>query len=149
MNLNKIHLIGRITAQPELKQLPSGTKVVKFGLATNHSYKDKEGKKVESTQFHNCVAFARLAEVIGQYVVRGQEIYIGGRVEYRTWEKKEGGKGFATEIMVEDMQMGQKPKGAAQSDEQPGAPVDFGSAPAEEIPTVNIDDEIKAEDLPF
>lgn len=112
MNLNKVHLIGRMTRDPERKALPSGTTVVKFSVATNHSYKGKDGNKVESVQFHNCVAFGRLADIIGQYARKGQEVYAGGRIEYRQWENKEGHKVTSTEIVVEDFQLGSRPKGA-------------------------------------
>ncbi len=112
MNLNKAHLIGRVTRDPELRTLPSGSGVVKFGLATNHSYKKQSGEKVETTQFHNCVAFGPLAEkVIAPYCKKGQEVYVSGRIEYREWEAKDGTKRTSTEIMVEDFQLGQKPQG--------------------------------------
>ena len=141
MNLNKAHLIGRVTKDPELKTLPNGTAVVKFGLATNNVFKSKTGEKKESTQFHNCVAFGRTAEVIGQFVVKGQEIYIEGRIEYRQWDKKDGGKGYQTEIMVESMQMGQKAKGSVGNDQADGNP----PTPVTEIEP----EEINPEDLPF
>ena len=90
MNLNKAQLIGRITNDPEMKALPSGTPVVKFGLATNRVYKTKDGEKKEVAQFHNCVAFGKLAEIIGQWAKKGQEVYVDGRIEYRSWDKKDG-----------------------------------------------------------
>ncbi len=147
MNLNKAQLIGRVTRDPEMKALPSGTKVVKFGLATNNVFKDKAGEKKESTQFHNCVAFGRIAETIGQYVVKGQEIYVEGRIEYRDWEGKDGVKRNSTEIIVENFQFGQRAKsgGAEKVETSHGA-----SGVSSEMPTIDVTEgEIKAEDLPF
>lgn len=111
MNLNQVNLIGRVTKQPELKKLPSGTSVVSFAIATNHSYKKETGEKVETTSFHNCKAFGKVADTIGQYVVKGQELFVDGRIEYRQWDKTDGTKGYATEILVNNFQFGQKPGG--------------------------------------
>ena len=141
-----------------MKALPSGTPVVKFGLATNRVYKTKEGEKKEMAQFHNCVAFGKLAEIIGQWVKKGQEVYADGRIEYRSWDKKDGTKGYATEIVIENFQMGAKAKGAGDLPAQAGlsAQAGGGREPAREsepasqaIPTIDLDEEIKSEDLPF
>lgn len=135
LNLNKIQLIGRLTRDPELRTTPGGTAVAKFGLATNHSYKDKNGEKKDTTQFHNCVAFGKTAEVIAQYVKKGHEFYVCGRIEYSSWDKKDGTKGYATEIMVEEFQFGAKPKGERSAAE----------AIVEEAETQGV----KVEDIPF
>ena len=79
MNLNKAQVIGRVTRKPEAKALPNGTSVTSFSIATNRVYK-KDGEKVEETDFHNIVAFAGLADTIAQYVVKGQELFIEGRI---------------------------------------------------------------------
>lgn len=143
MNLNKAQLIGRVTNDPEMKALPSGMSVVKFGLATNHIYKTKEGEKKETAQFHNCVAFGKVAEIIGQWVQKGQEVYVDGRIEYRTWDKKDGTKGYATEIVIENFQMGAKAKGGAGRTEESQEKVS-------EMPSIDVTEgEIKSEDLPF
>ena len=139
MNLNKTQLIGRVTRDPELRNLPNGGTVVKFGLATNYIYKTKSGEKKETAQFHNCVAFGRLAEIINQYVVKGQELYVEGRIEYRQWEKKDGTKAYATEIVIENMQMGQKARG---SNEQRDAQREKKEEDTEE-------EEINVEEIPF
>lgn len=137
MNLNKVQLIGRITRDPELRALPNGTSVVRLGLATNHVYK-KDGEKKETTQFHTCVAYGKLADTINQYVTKGQEIYIEGRLEYRQWETKEGEKRNSTEIMVDGFQFGARPRGAQEKT--------AGQAIEESI---GPDGEVNLENLPF
>lgn len=157
MNLNQVNLIGRVTKQPELKKLPSGTSVVSFAIATNHTYKKESGEKVEQTSFHNCKAFGKVADTIGQYVVKGQELFVDGRIEYRQWDKTDGTKGYATEILVNNFQFGQKPGnqgsgGAGYAGQNKGAPTgqnssldDFDGPDAIEYPEEQID----PADIPF
>ena len=140
MNLNLIQLIGRVTKNPELKKLPSGTSIVKFSIATNHTYKKDNGEKVENTSFHSCKAFGKIADTINQYVIKGQELYVEGRLEYETWEKKDGTKVYATAILVNTFQFGAKAKGTEQIEKTPKEKLD------EEFPA---EDEINPEDIPF
>ena len=155
MNLNKAQLIGRITKDPEIKALPSGMSVAKFGLATNHIYKTKEGEKKETAQFHNCVAFGKLADIIKQWAKKGQEVYVEGRIEYRSWDKKEGGKGYITEIIIENFQMGAKARGGDEGRRGPVRENEGPSHTASTIPTIEIGNEaeenppINEDDLPF
>lgn len=120
MNLNKSILVGRVTRQPEIRVLPSGSKVCTFSLATNRTWK-QEGKneKQEETTFHNIVAFGKTAETIGQYVIQGQEILVEGRISNRSYNDKDGKKAYRSEVILETFQFGQKPKGA-----ENGKPVD-------------------------
>lgn len=112
MNLNRATIIGRVTRKPELRALPNGNKVCNFSIATNYSYKNKDtGEKVEETDFHNVVSFGKQAEVIAQYVIQGQEILAEGRLRTRSWEK-DGQKHYATDIIMDKFEFGQKPKGA-------------------------------------
>jgi len=134
MNVNQVHLIGRVTKQPELKSLSGGTQVVSFGLATNNVYKNKAGEKVEEVDFHNVTAFGKLAETIAQYVVKGQELYVSGRIKYESWDKTDGtGKGYRTSIIAGNFQFGQKPKDAPQGgtggDGAPPPPDDIDDIP--------------------
>ena len=141
MNLNKALIGGRLTKDPALRSTPSGQSVATFSIATSRTWKDKNQQKQEKSSFHNCVAWGRTAEVIGQYLVKGQEIFVEGRIETRSYQAKNGSTRYVTEIIVESMQMGAKPKNAATA-----------PAPGEEIPTVNLDedtDEVKLEDVPF
>ena len=111
MYLNKVLLYGNLTRDPELKALPSGSQVAEFGVATNRTYKDKEGNKKEEVDFHNIVAFGRTAEVIKQYLVKGRPIFIEGRIRTRSWESKDGtGKRYKTEIVLENFQFGPSPR---------------------------------------
>ena len=110
MNINKAIVIGRVVKVPELKQTPSGTSVVNFTLATNYIY-TKNGEKKEETEYHNCVALGKTADIIKMYVVKGQELYVEGRLKTSTWEDKDTQKKmYKTEIIVNNMQFGQKPK---------------------------------------
>lgn len=150
MNLNKAQLIGRITKDPEIKSLPSGISVVNFGLATNHIYKTKEGEKKETTQFHNCVAYGKLADIIKQWAKKGQEVYAEGRIEYRSWDKKEGGKGYITEILIENFQMGAKARGTGDTAErEPARERNEESNHVVPVIDLNEENENKDEDLPF
>src|SRR3989344_1232751 len=83
MNLNKVFLIGNLTRDPELRNLPSGAAVVSFGLATNRVWKDKQGEKQEDAQFHNIVVFGRQAEIVNQYLTKGSLVLIEGRIQTR------------------------------------------------------------------
>ena len=85
MYLNKAIIIGNLTRDPELKALPSGTKVCTFGLATNRVYKDKEGNRQENTEFHNIVVFGRTAELVSQYLKKGSQALVEGRLQTRSW----------------------------------------------------------------
>ena len=105
MYLNKVQLYGNLTRDPELKALPSGQQVANFAIATNRTFKNKEGAKQEQTEFHNVVAFGRTAEVIGQYLKKGRPIFVEGRIQTRSWEA-EGKKNYRTEIIVENFQFG-------------------------------------------
>jgi single-strand DNA-binding protein len=145
MNLNKVLIAGRLTKQPEVRTTPAGQSVATFSVATSRSWKDKNQQKQEKSSFHNCVAWGKLADIIGQYLVKGQEIYVEGRIETRDYTDKQGNKRYVTEIIVDQMQMGNKPKGY-------DASATTQTAPPEEIPTINLDedpDEVRLEDVPF
>ncbi len=112
MYLNKAILYGNLTRDPELKALPNGGKVAEFGLATNRSYKDRDGNNQEEVEFHNIVSFGKQAEVIAQYLKKGRAVFIEGRIRTRNWEAKDGsGKRYRTEIVVDRFQFGPRPAG--------------------------------------
>ncbi len=157
MYLNKVLLYGNLTRDPELRALPSGQQVANFSLATNRTYTDKEGRKQELTEYHNIVAFARQAEVIGQYMKKGRPIFIEGRLQTRSWEA-DGKKNYRTEIVVDNFQFGASAapggegagRGAAgaSSSNEP-APMDMGPASGGGEQIQYPDDEINPEDIPF
>lgn len=104
--VNKAILIGNLGRDPELKYTPGGSAVVTFSMATTERFNDKEGKRQDRTEWHNIVAFGKIAEVINQYCKKGRPIYIEGRIQTRSWDDKESGqKKYRTEIVVNQMQL--------------------------------------------
>lgn len=146
MYLNKVFLYGNLTRDPEMKALPSGQQMVSFGLATNRSYKDKNGQKQEAVEFHNIVAFGRPAEVIAQYMKKGRPLFVEGRIQTRSWES-EGQKKYRTEIIVDNFQFGDGGRGGASAGG--GGAREEQSAPKEADEIKYPDEEINPEDIPF
>jgi single-strand DNA-binding protein len=150
MNLNKAFLFGNLTRDPELRSLPSGAKVVSFGLATNRQWKDKDGVKKDDTTFHNIVAFGKPAELIAQYLKKGRSIFVEGRIANRSWDDKDGTKKYRSEVIVENFQFGPggAAAGAGSSFEKSEAPAPKGKA--DEMDTIEYpSEEINPDDIPF
>lgn len=147
MYINKAMIFGNLTRDPELKSLPSGIQVCSFSVATNRVYKDRDGKKVESTDFHNVVLFARLAELAAQYLKKGSGVYIEGRLQTQSWEK-EGVKQYRTEIVADNMQFGPRTD-ASRSGSTPQASTNATSAPATGKAPEYPEEDINPEDIPF
>jgi len=158
MNLNKVFLIGRLTVDPQLRSTPGGQPVASFGLATNRVWTDKAGAKQESVEFHNIVVWGRQAEIASKFLIKGSLTLIEGRLQTRAWDDRQGQKRRTTEIIAERIQLGPRP--ASQQGGSGGGGGGFGkptpmsepsaSGPAlEEIPIINVDEEIKSDDLPF
>lgn len=136
--VNKVILIGHLGADPEVKFLSSGTQVANFRIATTENRVNRAGEKVSLTEWHRIVAFGRLAEICGQYLNKGKQVYIEGRLRTRSWEDKDGNRRFTTEIVATQMQM----LGA------PGAPVEVTISDKE----IDIDHDIgpvSDDDVPF
>jgi len=145
MNLNKVFLIGRLTRDPENKALPSGQSVTSFGLATDNFYTDKAGQKQQQTEFHNIVAFGKLAEIASQYLNKGSLVLIEGRLRTRSWQDSSGNQKYRTEITAERLQLGPKSTaGKASNQEKPKE-----DSSAEDIPIIEEDQEINVKDIPF
>ena len=149
MHINKAFILGNLTRDPELKSLPSGIKVVSFGLATNRTWKDKNGVKQESVNFHNVVAYGKPAELIAQYMKKGSSLFVEGRIDNRSWDDKDGTKKYRTEIVVENFQFGPSAGGARSS-----SPRETSETPvkgkAEQMDTIEYPtEEINPEDIPF
>ncbi|MCA9353500.1 single-stranded DNA-binding protein [Candidatus Nomurabacteria bacterium] len=154
MNINKAIIMGNLTRDPEIKSLPSGLKVASLALATNRSYKDQDGNKKESVEYHNAVAFGRLAEVIGQYAKKGSSLYIEGRIQTRSWDAQDGSKRYRTEIVVENFQFGPRAGGVGMGQSAPSAPAednqDMGNDAMEGIDAIEYPEEDNnLEDIPF
>ncbi len=154
MNVNKATIVGRITSDLELKTTPTGREVLSFGMATNRNWKDQSGVKQEKTDWHNIVFWGKQAAVIAQYCVKGQELYVEGRLETRTWDDADGKKNYRTEIIGDTFEFGAKPGGygggnspaQAQAPQAAAAPAPAAAAPAQvDYPT----DEIDPDDIPF
>lgn len=146
MNVNKVLLVGRLTADPILRSTKTGQNVASFSLATNRVWTDQNKQKQEQVEFHNIVVWGRQAEICSKFLIKGQMAFIEGRLQTRSYENKDGQKQKSTEVVAERVQFGPKPGGAPASGPEQGSSDDPAVA---EIPTINIDEEIKPEDLPF
>lgn len=154
MNLNKAFIIGNLTRDPELRSLPSGQSVVLFGMATNRFWTDPQGQKQKKAEFHNIVAFGRLAEIVNQYLKKGSLVFIEGRIQTRGWEDKNGEKRTRTEIVAERLQLGPRftKQGASGSPETPEGRRESASSSQEkeEIGTIDVsEEEINPDQIPF
>lgn len=147
MDFNKVIIAGRLTKDPEVRTTTSGQTVATLSVATGSVFKNAAGEKQEKTEFHSVVVWGKTAENCGQYLVKGQELLVEGRLETRSWDAPNGEKKFRTEIIAENVQFGAKPRQAGASGYDRPAPAKGPSAPAGE-PTVE-EEEIKIEDIPF
>ena len=136
--LNKVMLIGRLGSDPEVRYTQDGPAVANFSIATSESWKDKNsGQKVEKTEWHKIVAWTRLAELCGEFLKKGKEVYIEGKLQTRSWEDKDGQKRYTTEIVANNVQFlgsrsdSDKPQGATgQMNDWPDEnPADFREGP--------------------
>ena len=103
--VNKVILIGHLGADPEIRYTADGTAVATFRLATTRRWTNKEGERVDQTEWHRIVAWRRLGEICAQYLSKGKQVYIEGRLQTRSWEDRDGNKRWTTEIIAENMQM--------------------------------------------
>jgi single-strand DNA-binding protein len=156
MNLNKAMIIGYLTRDPEIRTTPNGKTVASFSIATNYVWTDQSGQKHEKAEFHNIVAWARLAEICGQYLKKGAKIYLEGRLQTRDWVGQDSVKRYRTEIIAENMIMldraGAGSSGQLSRNEQPPTPSE---------PVINVEEpvsgssdsqgeeEIRVENIPF
>lgn len=146
MNLNKAMIIGNVTRDPEVKTTPSGQSVTSFSVATNRVWTNAQGQKQEAVEYHNIVAWGKLAEICGQYLNKGKKIYVEGRLQTRDWQGQDGVKRYKTEIVAENMIMLDRGgAGGGQSGAQPTSQPAEEQGPAEEPQ----EEEIKVENIPF
>ena len=153
MYLNRAIVIGNLTRDPEKKALPSGISVTTFSVATNRVWKDKDGNKQESADYHNIVVFGRQAETSAQYLSKGSNVLIEGRMQTRSWDGQDGQKRYRTEIVADRVQFGPRREGGgAPAQNTPNATSDTASKPAtkEKIDTIEYPEEdINPDDIPF
>lgn len=144
-------IIGRLTRDPEIRNIPSGDAVANFGIATNRVWTNAQGQKQENVEYHNIVAWRKLADICGQYLKKGDRIYIEGSLQTHDWEGQDGIKRYRTEIIARDMIMlspprtqGRSPYPSQQATPAPAATV-TPPASASEIPTINVEEEFTRE----
>lgn len=165
MSLNRAQIIGNITRDPEIRQIPGGQVVASFTVATNFSWNDQNGQRQEKTEFHNIVAWRKLAEIVSQYLKKGAKVFVEGRLQTRDWEGEDGVKRYRTEIIADNIIMLDR-KGAPMGGDDIASqnfgggireqgsfsgnsakPSDYSAASASSNKAA--DDEITIEDLPF
>jgi len=158
MYLNRAIVIGNLTQDPELKSLPSGVQVTNFSIATNRVYTDKDGNKQEQTEFHNIVVFGRQAETSAQYLKKGQQALVEGRLQTRSWDDQNGNKKYRTEIIAERVQFGSSAGGTtggnnnqqAQNQGQGNTQNQQNTGDTNQDQQINYpDEEINPDDIPF
>lgn len=154
MYLNRALVIGNITRDPELKALPGGSKVCTFSVATNRVWKDKNGAKQESVDYHNIVVFGRQAETAGQYLKKGSNVLVEGRMQTRSWDAADGQKKYRTEIVADRVQFGSRPGAStgapAASSGSKNTPDDSAQKDAPPVDSIDYpEEEINPEDIPF
>ena len=151
MNLNKAFVLGRLTADPQVRSTPSGQQVASFSVATNRVWYNQNKEKQEAVEYHNIVVWGRQAEVASKFLAKGGLVLVEGRLQTRNWQGKDGQQRKTTESIVERTQLGPRASGGGGGFQ--AAPRDNVSQTASvpEIPTINVDaeDDVKPEDLPF
>lgn len=129
--VNKVILVGRLGADPEVRYTAGGSAVAKFNLATSETWKDKDGNRQERTEWHRVVAFGKLGEVCGEYLSKGKQVYVEGKLQTRSWEDGEGNKRYSTEVNINNMVMLGGDSGKGEQDTQGEAP---SSGSEEDVP---------------
>ena len=146
MFLNKAILIGNLTRDPELRSLPSGVQIATLGVATNRVWKDKNGVKQESADFHSVVVFGKQAETVSQYLRKGSSLLVEGRMQTRSWDAADGTKKYRTEVVADRVQFGPRRDGGA------GAPAKAAMDTQEAPPSETIEypeENVNVDDIPF
>lgn len=145
MSLNRAQILGNLTRDPEMRNTQSGQSVANFGVATSSVWTDASGQRQEKTEFHNIVAWGKLAEICGQYLGKGRKVYVEGRLQTREWETPEGQKRQRTEIVADNVIMLDRAGGS--NGGQGGSAYSRSSEPT--IEKAIGGEEIKVEDIPF
>ena len=150
-SINKVILVGRLGQDPKLTYLPSGSPVAELSVATDVSYKDRDGNKQDKTEWHNIVIYGKLAEIANQYLKKGRSVYIEGRIQTRKWQDKNGQERYTTEIIASAMQMlGERAESSGQpshSESKPSAPRTDSTQQRRPSPAKPVDE--FEDDIPF
>jgi len=149
MYINKAIIYGNLTRDPELKSLPSGAQVCEFGVATNRVWKDKNGSRQESVDYHNIVIFGRQAELVKQYLHKGSGVFLEGRIQTRSWDAKDGTKRYRTEIVADRIQFGPKSGAVSGGSYESSKPKQAEEEKEESGAIEYPEEEINSEDIPF
>ncbi len=142
--VNKVILLGRLGADPELRYTPAGTAVATLSVATNFVYKDKDGNQQEKTEWHRVIAWRKTAEFAGEWVKKGSLIFVEGRLETRSWDDKDGKKRYTTEVIADALELvggRREDRGPEVAEPQQSAPAEMSGAEASPAP--------QEDDLPF
>ncbi len=148
MYYNRAIIVGNLTRDPELRSLPSGVQIATIGVATNRVWKDKDGAKQESTDYHNVVVFGRQAETSAQYLRKGASVLVEGRMQTRSWDAADGTKKYRTEVVADRIQFGPRRDNAS-----PATTPSVAKDETEESPSVDTIDypeaNVNPDDIPF
>lgn len=147
MYINKAMIYGNLTRDPEMKALPSGMQVCSFSVATNRTFKDRDGNRQESVDYHNIVSFGKQAEVCAKYLTKGSGVYVEGRIQTRSWDK-DGVKQYRTEIVMDKFEFGAKSSGGTGAPQSSGGSTNTPQDNAPVLPDYPME-EINPEDIPF
>ncbi len=148
MSVNKVILLGRLGQDPELKYTPGGSAVCNFSLATTESWTDKSGQKQEKTEWHRVVVWGKLAELCNQYLAKGRQAFLEGRLQTRSWDDKDGNKRYTTEILASTVQFIGGPSANANQNSNVDTSYSQAPAPAQEY-QISSDASFAADDIPF
>ena len=151
MDLNRAQLIGNVTRDPESRTTATGQNVCNFGIATNAQWTDQQGQKQQRAEFHNIVAWGKLADICTQYLTKGRRVFLEGRLQTRDWEAQDGTKRRSTEIVADNMIMLDRgtSAGAPSASNEPTIVPTPNSGPAAVLDKGIGDQEIRVEDIPF
>lgn len=148
-SLNRVQLIGNLTRDPELRYTPNGTAVCSFGIATNRSWTTEAGEKKDEAEFHNIVAWNKLAELCSQFLVKGGKVFVEGRLANRSWQAQDGTQRTRTEIVISDMiLLGERKNGTVEENEEKVQEEPKEEKAPKETPEEE-EEEIAPDDIPF
>lgn len=148
-SVNRVTLLGHLGKDPELKYTPSGQAVTKFSMATSERWKDKNGEWQDRTEWHNIVLWAKMAETANQYLTKGSQVFIEGRLQTRSWDDKDGKKHYMTEIVAQDMVLLGGRGGGERGGSEPRRAAAQSGSYAQESEPAHGGPEISDDDIPF